>query len=77
MEDIRSLLIGNNLKPLEFPTVINMRSLAGWAGLVKRCNELRVGNKKDMHVATDKNIKYIVKYQIKEIWRWSKIQGEG
>ncbi len=29
MEDIRSLLIGNNLKPLEFPTVINMRSLAG------------------------------------------------
>ena len=67
MEDIRSLVIDNNLKPLEFPTVRNMQSLAGGAGLVKRCNELRDGIKKGMQVARDKYIKYIVKYPINPI----------
>ena len=67
MEDIRSLVIDNNLKPLEFPTVRNMQSLPGGAGLVKRCNELREGNKKGMQVARDKYIKYIVKCPINPI----------
>ena len=44
-EDIRSLVIDNNLNPIEFPTVRNMQSLPGGAGLVKRCNLLRDGNK--------------------------------
>ena len=44
-----------------------MQSLPGGAGLVKRCNELREGNKKGMQVARDKYIKYIVNCPINPI----------
>ena len=67
MEDIRNLVIENNLAPGEFPTVRNMQSLPGGAGLVKRCNDFREGNKKGMGVAREKYRKYIAINPIKKL----------
>ena len=67
MEDLRNLVLENHLGPYEFPTVRKMQSLTGGSGLIKRCNELRDGNKKGMAVAREKYFNYLVKYPIKKL----------
>ena len=77
MEDIRNLVLENNLSPYEFPTVRKMQSLTGGSGLIKRCNELRDGNNKGMAVAREKYLNYLIKNPIQKLEVFEKEKVEG